>query len=82
MSQLKRATRWTLAGPGPTWYGIGRVPPHLLGAMGPLRAARRGWASPYEIGRTGILERLWASRIERRFASGVAPTPGVRGSPG
>ena len=29
-----------------TWYGIGKLPRHSSGAMGPLSAASRGCASP------------------------------------
>jgi hypothetical protein len=34
------------------------------------------------MGSTGIFVMLAASLISSRLASGVAPTPGVRGSPG
>src|SRR2546426_9093481 len=54
-------------------------PRHSDGAIGPVSAASSGSASPYEIGRTGILVIVDASLRARRFASFVAPTPGVRG---
>src|SRR5271165_3831263 len=81
-SQFDLTTRWTLAGPGPMRYVIGSAPRHVAGAVGPVIAASSGCASPYEIGSTGILVIVWASVSARRFASLVAPTPGVSGSPG
>src|SRR5439155_1378470 len=69
--------RCTFAGPGPTWYVIPSPPRHSSGAVGPASAASSGWASPYEIGSTGILVIVCASAVARRFASLVAPTPGV-----
>ena len=82
MSQLKASFRCTFAGPGPTRYVIGSAPRQSSGASGPASAASSGCASPYEIGSTGIFVRLGASLTASRFASFVAPTPGVSGSPG
>src|SRR6059036_304046 len=64
--------RCTFAGPGPTWYVIPSPPRHSSGAVGPASAASSGWASPYEIGSTGILVIVCASAVARRFASLVA----------
>src|SRR5258705_199901 len=52
-------------------------PRHSAGAMGPRRAASSGFASPYEMGSTGILVMVGASLTAMRFASFVASTPGV-----
>src|SRR5882762_9808031 len=82
MSQLNSSFRWTVAGPAPRWYGIGNAPLHSSGAIGPPTFLKSGRASEYEIGRTGILVSVGASLIASRFASSVAPTPGVSGSPG
>ena len=49
--------------------------------MGPRSCASSGCASPYEMGSTGICVMGFASDIGNRLASGVAPTPGVSGSP-
>src|SRR5256885_6232844 len=56
-------------------------PRHSCGATAPRRAASSGCASPYEMGNTGILVMVGASLTCSRFASLVAPTPGVSGSP-
>ena len=60
----------------------GSAPRHASGATGPPSASSSGSASPYEIGRTGIFVSVGASLSASRFASVVAPTPGVSGSPG
>src|SRR5215203_3538996 len=81
-SQLNDNLSRTFDGPGPTWYVIGSAPRHAAGATGPANAASSGCASPYEIGITGIFVNVTASLRSRRFASLVAPTLGVSGSPG
>src|SRR5665213_376890 len=81
-SQFDLTTRCTRAGPGPILYVIGSAPRHELGATVPPIAASNGNASPYEMGSTGIFVSVGASFIGSRFAFFVAPTPGVRGSPG
>src|SRR4051812_25265568 len=75
-------TRCTRAWPGPNRYVIGRPPRQPSGTTAPPRADSNGWASAYEIGNTGILVSVFASASDKRFASFVAPTPGVSGSPG
>jgi len=54
---------------------------HSAGATGPVSVRSSGNASLYEIGSTGIFVMVGASFKSRRFASRVAPTPGVSGSP-
>jgi hypothetical protein len=61
---------------------MGNAPRHVAGATGPPSASSSGFASAYEIGSTGILVSVGASLSASRLAEGVAPTPGVSGSPG
>ena len=63
-------------------YVIGSAPRHCAGATRPSNAASSGCASAYEIGITGILVNVAAWASGSRLACGVAPTPGVSGSPG
>jgi hypothetical protein len=82
MFQSNASFRCTVAGPGPTRYVIGSAPRHDSGAVGPRSAASSGRASPYEIGRTGILVIVAASDRSIRFAPSTAPTPGREGVAG
>ena len=57
-------------------------PDSLREYMRRLSARPHHVGSPYETGNTGILVMVGASLTCSRFASLVAPTPGVSGSPG
>src|SRR5712691_12674770 len=73
---------WTVAGPAPTRYAIGRPPCHVAGASGPFNASRIGRASLHESGALMIFGRDAASAALMRVAPGTEAHPGVSGSPG